>query len=74
MYPDLVICGAPRCGTTSLYTYLGAHPDVGITRVKETHFFLGADHPLALPVHCDKRMFAKFKSDLLTLCFMATVL
>ncbi len=35
-----IIIGAMKCGTTSLYRYLGAHPDVGLSREKETDFFL----------------------------------
>lgn len=37
--PDLFIIGAPRCGTTALYTYLRHHPHVFMTPVKELHFF-----------------------------------
>lgn len=39
--PDFVIAGAMRCGTTSLYRYLGAHPEVFIAP-KELGFF--TDH------------------------------
>lgn len=52
-FPRLVICAAPRCGTTSLYTYLGEHPQICISKIKETHFFLGGNHPLRRDVHCD---------------------
>jgi hypothetical protein len=40
-----IICvvGAPRCGTTSLSTWLGEHPDVCFSRVKEPHFFTQHD-------------------------------
>ena len=37
--PDFLIVGAPRCGTTSLATYLGAHPDVFMSARKELNFF-----------------------------------
>lgn len=33
------IVGAPRCGTTSLARYLGGHPGVYLSKVKEPHFF-----------------------------------
>ncbi len=36
--PDFVIVGAMRCGTTSLYRYLGDHPDVTMAP-KELGFF-----------------------------------
>lgn len=37
--PDFVIIGAQRGGTTSLYQYLTAHPDVGPAFRKEVHYF-----------------------------------
>ncbi|WP_420348112.1 sulfotransferase domain-containing protein [Pelagibius sp.] len=40
MAPDFIIIGAMKCGTTSLYRYLGAHPEIGLSREKETDFFL----------------------------------
>ncbi|HIP78660.1 MAG TPA: sulfotransferase [Kiloniellaceae bacterium] len=40
MAPDFIIIGAMKCGTTSLYRYLGAHPEIGLSRDKETDFFL----------------------------------
>ena len=38
-YPDFYILGAPKCGTTALYTYLREHPAVFMPRIKEPHFF-----------------------------------
>lgn len=38
--PTFIIIGAPRCGTTSLYAYLKQHPDVYLSPLKETNFFL----------------------------------
>lgn len=37
-YPDFVIGGAPKSGTSSLYFWLAAHPQVCGSRVKETFF------------------------------------
>lgn len=37
--PDFVIAGAPRCGTTALYTYLSQHPDIFLPKLKEPHYF-----------------------------------
>jgi hypothetical protein len=37
--PNFVVIGAPKCGTTSLYYYLGRHPDVYLPRRKELHYF-----------------------------------
>ena len=33
------IVGAPRCGTTTLASFLQQHPDVCFSAVKEPHFF-----------------------------------
>ncbi len=37
--PDFFIVGAPKCGTTALYSYLRQHPDVFMPEVKEPHRF-----------------------------------
>jgi len=37
--PNAIVIGAPRSGTTSVYEYLGAHPDVYMSPVKEPDFF-----------------------------------
>lgn len=37
--PDFMVIGAQRCGTTSLFNYLSAHPDVTPSLGKEVHFF-----------------------------------
>ena len=36
--PDFFIVGAPKCGTTAMYEWLQAHPDVFVP-VKEIHYF-----------------------------------
>ena len=38
--PDFLVLGAPRCGTTSLYYYLGEHPEVYMAPLKEPWFFI----------------------------------
>ena len=38
--PNLLIVGAAKCGTTSLYNYLGQHPSVYFPLIKEPRFFL----------------------------------
>ena len=38
IYPNLVIAGAPKCGTSSLFFWLAAHPEVCGSRKKETYF------------------------------------
>jgi len=37
--PDFFIVGAPKCGTTALFRYLGAHPGVFTPERKEPHYF-----------------------------------
>jgi hypothetical protein len=37
--PSIFIVGAPKCGTTALYSYLKAHPDVFMSSLKEPQFF-----------------------------------
>ena len=38
--PNLIIAGVNKAGTTSLYAYLGQHPQIGASAVKETCHFL----------------------------------
>jgi hypothetical protein len=38
-YPDFIIVGTQRGGTTSLYRYLTAHPNIGQASRKEVHCF-----------------------------------
>ena len=42
MLPTFLVIGAMKCGTTSLYYYLAEHPEIGMSRRKETDFFLDA--------------------------------
>lgn len=39
--PNLFVVGAPRSGTTSLWRWLGAHPEIFMSPVKEPRFFSG---------------------------------
>ncbi len=40
--PDFFIAGAPRCGTTSLSSYLRGHPEICFSSPKETHYFVSS--------------------------------
>lgn len=40
MLPNLLLAGFPKTGTTSLFTLLARHPQVGASSVKETEYFL----------------------------------
>lgn len=37
--PNVLVVGAQRCGTSSLFKYLGAHPECGASVRKEARFF-----------------------------------
>lgn len=45
-FPNLVIGGAPKCGTTALFDYLAMHPDICPASVKETYFLMDEGYPL----------------------------
>ncbi|MGM0581025.1 MAG: sulfotransferase [Bacteroidota bacterium] len=38
-YPNFIIAGVARCGTTSLYHYLNQHPDISFSAIKEPKYF-----------------------------------
>lgn len=38
-FPDFMIIGAMKSGTTSLHDYLGKHPDIFMSKQKEIHYF-----------------------------------
>lgn len=38
--PNLIVIGAKKSGTTSLYHYLASHPDIRMSREKELDFFV----------------------------------
>jgi hypothetical protein len=40
--PNFFIVGAPKCGTTAIYSYLRQHPEVWMSDPKEPHYF-GSD-------------------------------
>lgn len=52
------IVGAPRCGTTTLASFLQQHPDVCFSAVKEPHFF-SRDEVAALPADELRRAIAE---------------
>jgi hypothetical protein len=53
--PNFFVIGAPRSGTTSLYEYLDAHPDVFMSTVKEPDFFIRPSLALAHPLGGNER-------------------
>ncbi len=42
--PDFFIVGAPKAGTTSLYSYLGQHPEIFLSPLKEPCYFASEVH------------------------------
>lgn len=48
-YPNIVIAGAPKCGTTSVFGFLADHPDVCASSLKETCFLIDQDYTLYNP-------------------------
>jgi hypothetical protein len=38
-WPNFFLAGTPKAGTTSLYRYLGQHPEIHMAPEKEPHFF-----------------------------------
>lgn len=47
--PNLVVAGVNKAGTTSLFSALARHPDVGTSDVKETCFFLPLRYDEPMP-------------------------
>ncbi len=45
-FPNVIIAGAPKCATGSLYNWLLDHPDVAGSDSKETFYLMDQGHPL----------------------------
>lgn len=45
----LIIGGTTKAATTSLFHYLADHPEVTVTTLKETRFFIDQDYPVQPP-------------------------
>ncbi len=43
----IIIAGTTKAGSTSLFQYLGDHPQICPSKIKETRFFLDEDYPQA---------------------------
>ncbi len=39
MHPNFIVAGPPKCSSSSLHYYLGQHPDIYTSKIKETRFF-----------------------------------
>lgn len=49
--PNVVVAGAPKCGTSSLFVWLVAHPAVCGSPQKETRYLMDRSSPLRQPGH-----------------------
>ena len=47
--PTFFVIGAPKAGTTSLHSYLDAHPQIQMSAVKEPRFFAGPENGIPYP-------------------------
>jgi hypothetical protein len=57
-WPDLFVAGAPRAGTSSIWSYLDQHPRIFMSRLKEPHFF--SDHkPPFVPTVSDEGVYLR---------------
>ena len=45
--PNFFVIGAPKAGTTSLYSQLSRHPDIFMSPIKEPNHFCSDLHALA---------------------------
>lgn len=46
VFPNALFIGAPKCGTSSAFNWLIAHPDCGGSNPKETFYLMDEGHPL----------------------------
>ncbi|MGL6342534.1 MAG: sulfotransferase, partial [Waterburya sp.] len=47
--PNLIIAGAPKAGSSSLFHWIAAHPEVYGAPCKETFYFIDRDSSLFRP-------------------------
>lgn len=61
--PNLFILGAPKCGTSTLYSWLNEHPSIYMSSIKEPNYF-NDDHNIGLLSSFDEylKLFSRAKS------------
>ena len=57
MKPNLFIVGQPKSGTTALHQFLGQHPEIYMSSIKEPHFFCSDFHLESDRAYCRQRFF-----------------
>ena len=62
MKPNLFIVGQPKSGTTALQQFLGQHPEIYMSSIKEPHFFC-ADFHLESDRAYGRQRFFDFRSE-----------
>lgn len=62
--PTFVLIGAAKAGTTSLYHYLGEHPEIYMSPVKEPRFFALEGHALDFRGPSDDRLHGRTTTTL----------
>ena len=62
MKPNLFIVGQPKTGTTALHQFLGQHPEIYMSSIKEPHFFC-SDFHLESDRAYGKQRFYDFRSE-----------
>lgn len=62
MKPNLFIVGQPKSGTTALHQFLGQHPEIYMSSIKEPHFFC-ADFHLESDRAYGKQRFFDYRSE-----------
>lgn len=60
--PNLFIVGQPKSGTTALHQFLGQHPEIYMSSIKEPHFFC-ADFHLESDRAYGKQKFFDFRNE-----------
>ena len=66
VWPNFLIVGAPKAGTTSLYEYLNAVPEIFMSSVKEPHYFaknlVEKNDPILRPIRNKEEYLKLFKN------------
>ncbi|KAA1189962.1 sulfotransferase domain-containing protein [Pseudohalioglobus sediminis] len=47
--PQVILAGAPKCGTTSVFDHLKDHPEICSSSVKETYYLIDKGYPVFRP-------------------------
>ena len=55
--PNAFIVGAPRCGTTAMFSLLAQHPDVSVSDIKEPYYFCTDFHEESDRYHARRMRF-----------------